>query len=501
LTRGSFYCYFHSRFDRKFHHSNEIRFQSHINKSEETTQLNHEEEDGYYVMGNSQPIRMVKSLDEFKNNFNSWWIKNFSDFALGKFVIAGGSVFNAMTGNKCYIKKNYQDLDLFLITRDQEEAVNEIKRFAQAYQKICKGFMIIGTGLSITFVHNPNIFIHKSSEYAPTIQIVLRLYHNITQVISGFDLDSCCVAYDGNQIYAMPRFFRSLKRGYNLVDPERQSKNYSQRLIKYLDRGVGIALPGYDPKRVHPSVIVPFKGKEGLAKLLHYYNHFINVGESECDKNKLIKVEGDYDTIASLFFASISRLHDGIINLIRDAYWKEMKKKGVKKQEKNGEKKRNEVNEKKNNSLDDENGEEEEEIEEDQPEDDDGQDENDDEKKYDPFDREVKRIIEYSRHHPLGLPIKYSTNLKNILKWKENRAFPLSKKASGDHWMNIVTYPTCPLEIEFITQDPSSQIGGSFHPVFDDWYKQAYEPENIPENLLEVNIDLKKLNPVPYRGY
>ena len=39
----------------------------------------------------------------------------------------------------------------------------------------------------------------------PPVQIVLRLYDSPTEVLLGFDVDCCCVGYDGQHVYALPR--------------------------------------------------------------------------------------------------------------------------------------------------------------------------------------------------------------------------------------------------------------------------------------------------------
>jgi hypothetical protein len=39
----------------------------------------------------------------------------------------------------------------------------------------------------------------------PPVQIVLRLYDSPTEVLLGFDVDCCCVGYDGTSVWALPR--------------------------------------------------------------------------------------------------------------------------------------------------------------------------------------------------------------------------------------------------------------------------------------------------------
>jgi hypothetical protein len=52
------------------------------------------------------------------------------------------------------------------------------------------------------------------------------------QVLLGFDIDCCCVAYDGERVWAAKRARRALVHGINLVDPTRQSTTYELRLVR-----------------------------------------------------------------------------------------------------------------------------------------------------------------------------------------------------------------------------------------------------------------------------
>ena len=60
-------------------------------------------------------------------------------------------------------------------------------------------------------------------------------------VLLGFDIDTCCIGYDG-EIICTERFMRSIRYGYNLVDTTRLSTSYENRIMKYLVRGFSIAM-------------------------------------------------------------------------------------------------------------------------------------------------------------------------------------------------------------------------------------------------------------------
>lgn len=77
------------------------------------------------------------------------------------------------------------------------------------------------------------------------IQIILKLFQSATEVISNFDLDCVCVAYDGNDVVCLPRFCRSLSTRMNFVDINRfhtQTVAHDARILKYAKRGFGACL-------------------------------------------------------------------------------------------------------------------------------------------------------------------------------------------------------------------------------------------------------------------
>jgi hypothetical protein len=80
------------------------------------------------------------------------------------------------------------------------------------------------------------------------VQIVLRRYRSVAEVIAGFDIDACSLAFDGARVLALPRSQRALNCAYNLVDPSRRSPTYEMRLYKYAMRGFSVLVPAFDAK-------------------------------------------------------------------------------------------------------------------------------------------------------------------------------------------------------------------------------------------------------------
>ena len=75
------------------------------------------------------------------------------------------------------------------------------------------------------------------------VQIILRIYSSISEILHGFDLGSSAIAYDGAHVYMTSLGQYSYANSVNIVDPSRRSTTYESRLYKYLLRGFYIAMP------------------------------------------------------------------------------------------------------------------------------------------------------------------------------------------------------------------------------------------------------------------
>ncbi len=79
-------------------------------------------------------------------------------------------------------------------------------------------------------------------------QIILRAYPTVSSILHGFDVPSCCVAYDGHvavmtTMAAFAHMFRA-----NIVVPTYRSTTYESRLIKYFERGFALVMPHLNVK-------------------------------------------------------------------------------------------------------------------------------------------------------------------------------------------------------------------------------------------------------------
>ena len=89
------------------------------------------------------------------------------------------------------------------------------------------------------------------------VQVVLRIYKSPAEVLYGFDVDACCVAYDGQAVWAIPRARRALNGMVNVADCDRQSYTYEMRLLKYAYRGFTVVVPVRNMHQPTPVTLLP----------------------------------------------------------------------------------------------------------------------------------------------------------------------------------------------------------------------------------------------------
>ncbi|KAL6052941.1 hypothetical protein QOT17_018272 [Balamuthia mandrillaris] len=101
---------------------------------------------------------------------------------------------------------------------------------------------VVSSGESITFLrHYP---------YWP-IQL-MGTFHSVAEVLHGIDLDCTAVAYDGRDVWTLPRAWMAFNRRWNLshgftkdIYGVRGCPHYEQRLLKYSKRGFAVVEPSF----------------------------------------------------------------------------------------------------------------------------------------------------------------------------------------------------------------------------------------------------------------
>jgi hypothetical protein len=224
-------------------------------------------------------------INGIRNVFNDKTENILSDYLrrdhpfFGKFAFAGGLINAFLTDlSEAYYK--HSDVDIFFTTKDPEEATQIMISMINSIRENSDFKLMYRTPYAVSVIYAKYNKDLRKFENHITFQFILRLYNSVTQIIAPFDIDACACAFTGGEIYVMPRYLRAVNNGYILVDPERQSKNYTHRLYKYLSRGFDLALPGYFADRdVHNQ------GKKvtGLAKIINFFRENSHVYPASSD--------------------------------------------------------------------------------------------------------------------------------------------------------------------------------------------------------------------------
>lgn len=153
-------------------------------------------------------------------------------------VLAGGaasSILMLNTRERSIIDIPYHDYDLFLVGHESEaEALATITALGD-HLYICWGSAdVYRTKGCITF-HNPK---HKV-----IIQVILRIYKTIGEVIHGFDLGSSAIAWDGERVFLTGLGKLAAECGVNVLNLVARRSSYESRLSRYFERGFDVVLP------------------------------------------------------------------------------------------------------------------------------------------------------------------------------------------------------------------------------------------------------------------
>jgi hypothetical protein len=218
---------------------------------------------------------IVQDIKDFQQNFALFCESSLVDLDWSNVVAAGSSVVTCLlpvpkqhSKSKRALRQYYHetiapasDVDLFIYGLNEEEAVKKIIEI----EKKIKDSILTET----TTIRTKNAITIASQYPTRHIQIVLRIYKSVSEILTGFDVDCSCAAYDGKQVWAAPRALTAYMTQSNTIDLTRRSPSYESRLSKYSHRGFEVYWPLLERSRVDPTIFERNFGRTvGLARLL-----------------------------------------------------------------------------------------------------------------------------------------------------------------------------------------------------------------------------------------
>jgi len=147
-----------------------------------------------------------------------------------------------------------KDFDLFIYEEDdllpedliasQNKKINDIIQILIGYNLNISTFLVKGV---LTIQLSRKRYTTYTDLYLNTdlcIQIILRDYCSISEIIHSFDISCCSIAWDGKKTYLTHLASWSILNNINLVIPEYRSNTYEVRLIKYFnEKNFALLLP------------------------------------------------------------------------------------------------------------------------------------------------------------------------------------------------------------------------------------------------------------------
>lgn len=197
-----------------------VELQNHHRKNHSTS--------GYHIPGNwsckyHPGPHYKKSVNEF--------VKELGDNPY--LAVAGGAAISQAVGSP------FNDIDMFLITGADDlsdpiklvEWSKNINRYAKSIND-SEYFFLSEHSISLR------------DEFNNKVQIVLRAYQSLTQVLMGFDIGICGIGIYRGRTYATESALYGLINNVIMISMNKASTTYIRRLIKYAKKGYNLFVEG-----------------------------------------------------------------------------------------------------------------------------------------------------------------------------------------------------------------------------------------------------------------
>ena len=216
----------------------------------------------------SNKILLTGSINKYTvpdNLFNMEFSKKTNDLLTyinwDNIVAAGGAIVNILTQPS---ETKLNDIDLFVYGLNLEQTKSKMDHIVDAIKRK-------STDMNYetrTYMNNNvvNIYVFDTRKILQ-VQIILRLYETLTHVLVGFDVDCCCVGFDGKYIVTTQRGFKSLKYRINVASIHRRSPSYENRLIKYSLRGFDV-ITDFEYEKKYNKMFFMSSNNNGFTRLL-----------------------------------------------------------------------------------------------------------------------------------------------------------------------------------------------------------------------------------------
>ncbi|KAK0558481.1 hypothetical protein OC861_006900, partial [Tilletia horrida] len=194
-------------------------------------------------------------------------------------MIAGGLPLAVLTSVTDEEAAEYQgsDIDMYLYGLAPEQATAKLQEIEKVFSTNLPTnestgekmkYAVLRNSQTVTFV--PEVYPNRR------LQVILKLCPNPMAVLLNFDLDQVGVAYDGSEVWMLPRTARAIITSYTVftmdlihgsfLSPRKATQD--QRVFKYARRGYGLRfLPSYI-ESLPLVTVTTLKGDDTIVKKL-----------------------------------------------------------------------------------------------------------------------------------------------------------------------------------------------------------------------------------------
>ena len=148
-----------------------------------------------------------------------------------------------------------------------------------------------------------------SLEASICIQIILRDYCSISEILHSFDIPCCSIAYDGKKTYLTKLAEYSILNHVNIIIPEYRSNTYESRLIKYFNNlNFALLLPNLKLSNDDKIICLP-----NMILTIYYTNFQFAIADVSIPKLEFLDIaykvnndyHVDYDTISTNYMIDL----------------------------------------------------------------------------------------------------------------------------------------------------------------------------------------------------
>ena len=172
------------------------------------------------------------TIAEYRLHANTMTFPSLKNFNMKGMVIAGDAVCQTLYKRPIY---DINIIDLFFVGLSSQEAILKIHQLAahlQHHIRNYKKLIVQRTNRSILFGY---------IDGRRKIQVRLRLFLHMSELLHSFDIGACAVADDGTNLYFTSLGKLAHERGINVLN-----LSYESQLTKYMFQGFKLALPEFD---------------------------------------------------------------------------------------------------------------------------------------------------------------------------------------------------------------------------------------------------------------